>query len=61
MNLSSFFKFLPALIGLATKLIGKSKTPPRRVDEVLGGPNTPTTSEQAKAKADAAADAKYGN
>lgn len=60
MKLVHLLKLLPALVRLATTLFGKAKTPPKRVEDVLGGPNSPTGSAKAKAAADAAADTKYG-
>ena len=59
MNWGPLLKALPALLGLVTGLFGKKKTPPKRADEVLGSPNEPTKSEDAKAKADAKAREKY--
>lgn len=60
MKFIDLLKFLPAIVTLATRLFGKAKTPPRRVEDVLGPADKPTASEDAKAAADAKADAKFG-
>lgn len=60
MNWLELIKSIPALIGLGTKIFTDRKKPPKRASEVLGGPDVKTDSENAKDRADAAADAKFG-
>jgi hypothetical protein len=60
MNWGAIIKALPSLLSLIATLVGRRKEPAKRVEEILGGPETPTNSQKAKEAADAAADAKFG-
>ena len=60
MNWLSLVKAIPALISFATKMLGSTKTPPKRVEDILGPSGAPTRAEEAKSDGDLRADEKYG-
>jgi len=59
MNFASLLKSLPALLGLIGSLFAGRKNPPKRADDILGGPSEDTDAARAKAAADKAAAAKF--
>lgn len=60
MNFGTLLKALPALLSLVSSLFANRKNPPKRAEEILGDPSTPTNSAKAKAAADKAAADKFG-
>lgn len=60
MNIGALLKALPALLGLVSSLFANRKNPPKRAEDILGDASTPTDSAEAKAKADKAANDKFG-
>jgi hypothetical protein len=60
MNFGALLKALPALLSLAASLFANRKNPPKRAEDILGDPSTPTDSAEAKTEADKAADDKFG-
>jgi hypothetical protein len=59
MNFAPILAALPALLGLIGSLFGNRKNPPKRADDILGGPSVKTDAAKAKEAADAAARAKF--
>jgi len=59
MNFGALLQALPALLNLIGGLFANRKNPPKRADDILGGPSEKTDSAKAKADADAKADEKF--
>lgn len=59
MNWGAILKALPSLLTLVLSLVTGRDKPPKRAEEILGDPDDPTDSEEAKERADKAADEKF--
>jgi len=60
LNFGAILKALPSLLSLVASLFATRKQPPKRAEDILGDPSTPTDSAKAKEEADKKADEKFG-